>query len=112
MANCAGAILGRTHRPVRSIFAVAGFASIVGISVVGIPVLIALSNYDRATAPWLVLASVLISTFMAMLYYLLDHSSSNITLLGALGFLVIGHALLATGFSLAARLPWTLRSWP
>jgi hypothetical protein len=95
-----------------SIFAVAAFASIVGISVVGIPVLIALSNYGRATGPWLVLASVLISTAMAMFLYLLERSSSDIALPGTLGFLVISHAILTIGFSLAARLPWTFASEP
>jgi hypothetical protein len=95
-----------------SVFAVAAFASIVGISVVGIPVLIALSNYGRATAPWLVSASVLISTAMATLHYLLDGSSSNSTFLGTLGFLVTSHAILTIGFSLAAKLPWTFGSRP
>lgn len=89
-----------------SVFVVAAFASIVGISLVGIPVLIALSNAGRATVPWLVGASVLISTVMAILGYLLMRSSSNITLPGTLGVLVITHGILTIGFSLAAGLPW------
>jgi NAD/NADP transhydrogenase beta subunit len=70
-------------------FVVAAFASIVGISFVGIPVLVALSNSGRATAPWLIIASAVISTVMAIIAYLLMHSSSNMTFLGTLGLLVL-----------------------
>ena len=93
-------------------FAVAAFASIIGISFVGLPVLVGLSSSGIATAPWLILASAAISIAMAVLVYALMHSSSNITLLGALGFFVVTHAVLATGFALAARLPWAFRLKP
>ena len=87
-------------------YVVAAFASIVGISFVGIPVLVALSNSGRASASWLIIASVVISTVMALIAYLLMHSSSNITFLGVLGPLVISHGILTIGFCLAARIPW------
>jgi len=95
-----------------SIFAVTAFVSIVGISVVGIPVLVALSNRGRATVPWFVLASVLISTAVALLSFLIGLSSSNMTMMASLRFLVVSHAILTIGFAVAARLPWTWESWP
>ena len=90
-----------------SIFVVTAFVSVIGISVVGIPVLVALSNCSRGTVPWFVLASVLISTVMAMLAAL--PRLFSIEFLRTWGLLVISHVILTTGFSLAARLPWTLR---
>lgn len=93
-------------------FVVTAFASIVGISFVGIPVLVRLSYSGIATAPWLILMSVAISIAAAALAYALMHSSSNITFFGILGLLVVTHGVLAIGFSLAARLPWAFRSKP
>jgi hypothetical protein len=90
-----------------SIFVVTAFLSVVGMSVVGIPVLIALSNCSRATVPWFVLASVLISTLMAILESLLVGTLFSVEFLRTWGLLVISHVILTMGFSLAARLPWT-----
>jgi hypothetical protein len=90
-----------------SVFVVTAFLSVVGISVVGVPVLIALSNRSRANVPWFVLASVLISTVMAVLKSLLVGTLLSIEFLRTWAFLVISHAILTIGFSLAARLPWT-----
>lgn len=87
-------------------FVATAFFSMVGISFVGIPVLVALSNSGRGTAPWLIIASVVISTVVAVIFYVLMYSSSNITFLGTLGLLVISHGILTIGFSLAARIPW------
>jgi len=89
-------------------FVVAAVVSIVGISFVGIPVLIGLSNSGKATAPWLVVTSVAISTAVAILAYAVMHASSNITFFGTLGFLVVTHGVLAIGFAFAARLPWRI----
>ena len=93
-------------------FAVSAFVSIVGISLVGIPTLIGLSNSGRATAPWLVLISVAISASMAVLVYGLLHFSSNIRFFETLGLFVVTHGVLAIGFALAARLPWAMRLKP
>jgi hypothetical protein len=90
-----------------SVLVVTAFLSVVGISVVGIPVLIALSNCRKATVPWFVLASVLISTVMATLESLLMGTLFSLQFLRTWGLLVISHVILTTGFSLAARLPWT-----
>jgi hypothetical protein len=93
-------------------FVVAAFVSIVGISFVGIPVLVALSNSGRATAPWLIISSAVISTVVAIIAYLIMHSSFDITFLETLGLLLISHSILTIGFSLAARLPWKLALKP
>ena len=93
-------------------FVVYAFVSIVGISFVGIPVLVGLSASGKATAPWLVLTSVAISTAVAILAFAVMHSSSNVTFFGTLGFLVFTHGTLAIGFALAARLPWDFRLKP
>jgi hypothetical protein len=90
-----------------SVFVVTAFLSVVGISVVGVPVLIALSNRSRANVPRFVLASVLISTAMAVLKSLLVGTLFSIEFLRTWGFLVVSHVILTIGFSLAARLPWT-----
>lgn len=94
-------------------FVAAAFVSIVGISFVRIPVLVALSNAGRGTAPWLIMSSAVISTVIAVVFCLLMHSSSNITFLGILAPLVVGHGVLTAGFSLAARIPWApkLKRW-
>ena len=93
-----------------STFVVVAFASIIGISVVGLPVLVMLSKGGIATAPWLILISSAISLSLAIVLYALEHSTSNATFFETLWFLVVFHVLMATGFALAARLPWGLRS--
>jgi hypothetical protein len=93
-------------------YVVGAFASIVGISFVGIPVLIGLSRLGVATVPWFVASALAISTAIAILAYALMHSFSDITFLGILGFLVVTHGILAFGFALAARLPWDFQLEP
>ena len=93
-------------------FTVAAFISILGISFVGIPALVRLSNLGMATAPWLVLTSIAISIAIGLLAYALMHSSSNVPFFGTLGLLVVTHGVMAIGFALAARLPWELRLEP
>lgn len=90
-------------------FIVAAFATVIGISIVGIPMLLWLSRNGNATAPWLILSAVAISAAVSIFLYGLMHSSSNITLLGTFFLLVSTHVISAFGFSLAARLPWTFR---
>ena len=90
-------------------YVVAAFATIIGISLVGLPVLVWLSYKGRATAPWLILTAGAISTAVAILLYGLMHFSSNITLFETFSMLTVTHVVSATGFALAARLPWVLR---
>jgi hypothetical protein len=92
-----------------STYVVAAFATIIGISLVGLPVLVWLSSKGRATAPWLILTAGAISTGVAILLYGLMHFSSNITLFETFSVLTVTHVVSATGFALAARLPWVLR---
>lgn len=90
-------------------FVVTAFVSIVGISFVGVPVLVRLSNRGMATAPWLIVTSAAISMALAIILYALKHSTSDATFFDLLWFLVVSHVIVATGFALAARLPWVLR---
>lgn len=89
-------------------FVVDAFASIIGISFVGVPTLIFLARHGMATAPWLILASVFLSAVAAVLAFAVLYSSTDITFVGILWRLVGTHAALAVGFALAARLPWTM----
>jgi hypothetical protein len=83
-------------------YAVAAFATIMGISFVGLPVLVWLSSSGRATAPWLILTASAISAGFAIVLYGLMHASWNTTFLELLAFLVVTHVVSATGFALAA----------
>ena len=95
-----------------STFVVAAFASIIGISLVEIPILIGLSSSGMDTAPWLIVASLMISTAFAILAYALMDSSSNNTFFGILGYAVVAHSVITIGFSLGARLPWAFHLKP
>jgi len=90
-------------------YVVAAFATVVGISCVGIPVLVRLAGMGRATAPWLIICATAISAGVATVLYGLMQWSSNITFIGTVSLLVTTHVISATGFALAARLPWRLR---
>jgi hypothetical protein len=87
---------------------VAAFAAILGISIVGLPALLWLRTHGKATAPWLILSSVLISLVFSALLCVPMLLSSNATLTGILGVMLIPHVVCATGFAVAARLPWRL----
>jgi hypothetical protein len=93
-----------------STFVVAGFATILGISIVGLPALLWLSRRGKATAPWLILTSLIISLIFSCPLAAAMLLSSNSTLLGILGIMLVPHAICAAGFALAARLPWRLRT--
>jgi hypothetical protein len=94
-------------------YAVAAFATIIGISFVGLPILFWLSGSRKATAPWLILTAGAISTGVAIVLYVLTHISRSfswdISFRELLTSLVVSHVVSAAGFALAARLPWALR---
>jgi hypothetical protein len=90
-------------------YVVAAFAAIMGISFVGLPVLVWLSGSGKATAPWLILTAGAISTAVAIVLYGLTFTLSNISFFETLVSLVVTHVVSATGFVLAARLPWVFR---
>ena len=91
-------------------YVVAAFATIVGISIVGLPVLTWLSTRGKATTPWLLLYAGGISAGVSVMLYAAMYGSANVTLPEVLAVLVVTHVVSATGFGLAARLPWTLQS--
>jgi len=72
--------------------------------------LIVLSHRGKATARRLTAASTVIWIFAAILFCLLAHSSSTMTLADTLGLPVISHSMSTIGFSLGAGLPWGRRS--
>ena len=88
---------------------VAGFAAILGISIVGLPALLWLRRRGKGTAPWLILSSVMISLVFSALLCVPMLLSSNTTITEILGIMLIPHVICATGFAVAARLPWRLR---
>jgi hypothetical protein len=82
----------------------------VGISVVGIPIVLALVSRGLGTAPWVMLASVAISivSLAASALVLLLPSHAHIPHVLDLVFLVVGtHLALSLGFCVRAKLPWT-----
>jgi hypothetical protein len=95
-----------------STFIVAAFTAVIGISIVGLPALLWLSERGKATAPWLILTSVVISLIFACFLSVIMLPSFNATVLGILGIMLIPHAMCAAGFAVAARLPWRLRLEP
>jgi hypothetical protein len=87
---------------------VAAFAAILGISFVGLPALLWLRARGKATAPWLILSSIVISLVFSALLCVPMLLSSNATVIGILGIMLIPHIVCAAGFAVAARLPWRL----
>jgi hypothetical protein len=87
-----------------------------GISVVGIPVVLALAHRGIGTTPWVLAASVLVSAVTMLLFVLVVILPNYVP--GAtyrpgfwsLGLLMIGtHLVLSLGFCVGARLPWTFK---
>ena len=96
-------------------FCAIAFVVVLGMSVFGVPLLVALLKAGRATTPWLILASVVISIVIvlaasAAMSGTFNPNSSSTDLLKGLGFVVIAHGVLATGFGIGARLPWAMRN--
>jgi hypothetical protein len=89
-------------------FAVEAFLTVIGISLVGLPVLSWLSRRDKGTAPWLILSSIVISIIFAILLYL--GSSTSTTLVDIVVFLIVPHTISTIGFAVAAGLRWKLRN--
>lgn len=98
-------------------FAVA-FVAVLAMSVVSVPLLVALFKAGRATIPWLILASVVISIVIVLAasaamsgtVISTPPTSPGTDLLKGLGLVVIAHGVLATGFGIGARLPWAMRN--
>lgn len=81
------------------------YAALVGIAVVGAPIVVALARTGRATAPWLLLTSVIISLVGTWLLVQISQPSSASFIRDA-PYIVGFHLLIALGFCVGARLPW------
>jgi len=81
----------------------------VGISVVGIPVVLALVRRGFGTVPWVLLASAAISIVslaaFALVFMLPAHT--DIPVLRLVLFFIGSHLALSLGFCVGANLPWT-----
>ena len=84
---------------------VASYASLVGASVVGVPVVIGLSSRGWATVPVLVLASVAISLAFCVVLGFVPLSEPK-RALQYIGVLTGLHALLALSFAVSIGLSW------
>lgn len=99
-------------------FCAIAFVVVLGMSVVGVPLLVALFKAGRATTPWLILASVVISIVIVLAvsaamsgtFISTPPTSTSTNILKTLDFVVIAHGVLATGFGIGARLPWAMRN--
>jgi len=85
-------------------FVIFCYAAILGIAVVGAPAIFLLNWKRRATIPWVIGVSVLISLLAVVLLETFLAPSRNV--LQTIGFITGAHVLLALGFCIGARLPW------
>jgi hypothetical protein len=85
------------------------YIGLMGSSVVGVPVIFWLARRGLKGAPWVLGASVVISTIAAAL---LAQTSTHPfeTFLRDTPYLAGAHLLLALGFCIGARLPWVART--
>jgi hypothetical protein len=82
-----------------------GCSALVGVALVGFPILVVLAKFQQATAPNLLLASILVSAILALL--LSSMGSTPFRHLAITFTYVSGtHLLLALSFCLGAGLPW------
>jgi hypothetical protein len=84
------------------------YAALIGIALVGAPIIFALARAGRATAPWLLLTSVIISLVGAWLLVQINQPSSASFMRDA-PYIAGLHFLVALGFCVGARLPWRSR---
>lgn len=86
-------------------FTLMACVALLGVALVGVPIVFGLARLDRATVPFVLAASVLVSMAFAVLL-----SAGDSPAFRHLGFtikyLVAQHLLLALSFCLAVGLPW------
>jgi hypothetical protein len=82
-----------------------GSAAIIGVALVGFPIVLVLGRYGKATAPAVLVASSLVSAAMSILL-----SSGDVTPYmhfgRTLAYLAVTHGVLALSFCLGAGIPW------
>jgi ABC-type Fe3+-siderophore transport system permease subunit len=82
-----------------------GSVAVVGLAIVGFPIVVALGKFGRATTPHVLLASVFVSAALVLLLSIGD-STPFLRLGSQLASLTGLHLILAFCFCLGARLPW------
>jgi hypothetical protein len=80
--------------------------ALVGVAVVGVPIVFRLARFGWATAPAVLLASVLVSLVTGLVVSSGDHPAF-LHLGFWLQYVVSQHLFLALGFCLAAGIPWS-----
>ena len=86
-----------------------GSAALVGIAIVGFPIIVALSKFDGATTPYVLVASIFVSGAVAVLLSSGD-STPFLHLPHALGYIIGTHLVLALSFCMGTGLPWRRQS--
>jgi hypothetical protein len=82
-------------------------AVLMGIATVGLPIIMALGRRGKATVPWVLLASVPPSVFVAIVLSSRDRPAFR-HLGNTLEHLTIAHVILALSFCLGASIPWRI----
>ena len=81
------------------------YFSLMGVAIIGVPIILALARSGLGTTPWVLGTSILISG--TAIIFLLQPMSSSLGQLLRGGLTLIGeHLMLTFGFCLAARIPW------
>ena len=86
-------------------YVVAAAITVAGISIIGVPAVVVLFHEGVATAPRLLIVSVVVSLLFAFLFHALSGSNGRAAVTDT-GLLVLSHGLLTIGFAVGARLPW------
>lgn len=94
-------------RETLAVSVVVGYFSVLGASLISIPVVVALAKRHQATALRFMLLSLIISVTLILALMLVLHGPNDsppATLISA--FLIFMHTLLALGFAVGSGLPW------
>jgi len=87
-------------------FMVFGYWSLIGMSVIGLPLLVAFAANNRATAPWLIGASAVVALLLAVVLELVFGFGPLAEFIVLLWILVPPCCLMTAGFVAGARLRW------
>jgi hypothetical protein len=82
-----------------------GSAALVGVAIVGFPIVITLDKFGVATTPNVMVASILVSAAVAVLLSSGDFAPFQ-HLASTLAYIIGTHLVLALSFCLGAGLPW------
>lgn len=90
------------------------YAACLALAFIIVPLLCVLMARGRASAPWVVLMSMLVGVVLAMIAYALLRSGiregRELRLLLDMSWAVPFLTVVGIGFALGARLPWTMRA--